>query len=40
MKYKPAVEITAEEAVDTVLQNHYEDIRKELIMTSLRSRYV
>jgi len=29
MKYKPAVEIAAEEAIDTVLQqNHYEDIRK------------
>ena len=29
MKYKPAVEIAAEEAIDTVLnQNHYQDIRK------------
>jgi len=29
MKYKPAVEIAAEEAIDTVLQqNHYPDIRK------------
>ena len=32
LKYKPAIEIAEEEAIDTMFaENHYDDIRKRLI---------
>jgi hypothetical protein len=36
LNYKPAIEIAEEEAINTILEeNHYIDLRKELIMTLL-----